>query len=70
MMKYQVVPFYTGCVAGTMNENKLSQTLNKQAASGWRFVRSIHETRRIAGIFSRETHFLIFERGDSELPKG
>ena len=32
---------------------------------GWKFVKSIHETKKILGIFSREAHFVIYER---ELP--
>lgn len=62
MKRYDVVPFYTGCMSGSLNEKKLAETLNKRAAHGWQLSRTIHETKRIWGIFSRETHFLIFER--------
>jgi len=59
---YIVVPFYTGCLGGSLDEKKLTATLNEYGAQGWKFARSIHETKRIAGIFARETHFLVFER--------
>lgn len=59
--EYIVHTFTTGCFTGTLNPMKLQDTLNKYAAQGWRFVRSIHEEKKILGIISREAHFLIFE---------
>ncbi len=60
--QYMIVPFFTGCFGGGLDENKLQETLNSHAAQGWKFSRSIHETKKVALIFQRETHFLIFER--------
>lgn len=62
MKKYLVVPFFTGCATGSLDEKKLTGALNEHAAQGWRLTRSIHETKKVFGIFSRETHFLIFEK--------
>lgn len=60
--QYIVQPLTTGILSGTLNPRKLQDMLNRYAADGWRFVRSIHETHRIFLFFSRECHFLIFER--------
>jgi len=60
--QYIVHTFTTGCFTGTLNPMKLQDTLNKYASEGWRFVRSIHEEKKILGVISREAHFLIFER--------
>ena len=62
MKQYLVVPFYSGCISGGLNEKKLTATLNEHAAQGWRFAYSIHETRRIWFFFTRETHFIVLER--------
>lgn len=62
MKQYLVIPFYSGCVTGSLNEKKLTASLNEHAAQGWRFSYSIHERRRIWFLFSRETHFMILER--------
>jgi hypothetical protein len=60
---YIVVPFFTGCMGGSLDEKKLTATLNEYGAQGWKFARSIHETKRVfGGLLSRETHFLVFER--------
>ena len=59
---YHVVLVFTGLFSGTLNPSKLQDTLNTQARAGWRFARSIQETRRILLFFRREAHFLIFER--------
>jgi len=61
-LNYKVVVLTTGCFSGTLDPGKLQQTLNKEATGGWRFARSIHEQKKILGIFSREAHFLVFER--------
>lgn len=63
--KYKVVPFLTGCLGGSLNETKLQDTLNDESANGWKFVRSIHEEKRIFVILKREAHFLIFERDET-----
>lgn len=60
--QYFVHTFTTGCFSGTLNPAKLQEVLNHYGAQGWRFVRSIHEEKKILGIISREAHFLIFER--------
>ena len=40
--------------------------LNKEAGHAWHLARSIHEHKKILGIFSRESHFLVFERPKAE----
>lgn len=60
--KYKVEPCDTGLLSGTLDASKLEMQINRRAAQGWRFVRSIHERRRVLVLFSREAHFLIFER--------
>lgn len=68
MLEYRVEPYYTGCLSGALNPKKLASVLNGFSEDGWRFVRSIHEVSRIFLFFSRESHFLIFEReGKSQL---
>jgi hypothetical protein len=63
MKEYLVVPLTTGFFSHSLDETKLQKFLNKHAQQGWRFVRSIHETKRVyGGLFSREAHFVIFER--------
>jgi hypothetical protein len=62
--KYLVVPFYTGCVGGGLDEKKLTGTLNEKGNQGWRLRQTIHETKKVFLIFQRETHFLIFEKED------
>jgi|GEM_PF-1801961 len=62
-LTYKVVVLTTGCFSGTLDPNKLQQTLNSEAKGGWKFARSIHEQKKILGLFSREAHFLVFERG-------
>ena len=62
MKQYIVRPVTTGFFSGALNELKLEAFLNEHAAQGWKFVKSIHETKKILGIFSREAHFVIFER--------
>lgn len=59
--EYKVVPFYEGCT-GTLNEGDLSRVLNEETGEGWRFKRSIREQRRVFLLWTREEHFLIFER--------
>ena len=59
---YTVYPLSTGFFSGTLNPKKLEEALNLHAQQGWIFEKSIHETKKILGIFSREAHFLIFRR--------
>ncbi len=63
--EYLVEPVTTGIFSGTLDPRKLQSTLNQHGSQGWKFVKSIHETKKILGIFSREAHFMIYER---ELP--
>jgi hypothetical protein len=60
--QYKVVVLTTGCLSGTLDPAKLQSTLNQEAQGGWKFTKSIHEEKKILGIFSREAHFLIFEK--------
>ena len=60
--QYIVYTFKTGCFSGTLDPKKLQTVLNQHSQQGWRFVRSIHETQKVFGIFQREAHFLIFEK--------
>jgi hypothetical protein len=59
---YKVELCDTGFLSGTLSADKLETQINRRAAEGWRFVRSIQERRRVLGLFSREAHFLIFEK--------
>lgn len=61
-MTYKVHTLTTGLFSGNLNPTRLEAALNEHAAQGWKFARSIHETKRAWLIFSREVHFLIFER--------
>lgn len=60
--QYKVIVLTTGCFTQTLDPARLQDTLNKEARGGWRFAKSIHEEKKVLGIFSREAHFLIFER--------
>ena len=62
MKQYIVVPQYTGCLDGTLNEKKLNAVLNEWGSKGWMLKENIHETKRVFFFFQREAHFLIFER--------
>jgi|688.fasta_scaffold177770_2 hypothetical protein len=63
--EYIVEPLTTGFFSGALDPKKLQNALNQKGMQGWKFVKSIHETKKILGIFSREAHFVIYER---ELP--
>ena len=65
MVEYHVIPLTTGFISGTLSDKKLQTALNKEADHGWHLVRSIHEHKKVFGIFSRESHFLVFEREKS-----
>lgn len=60
--QYKVTILTTGCFTRTLDPMKLQQVLNQEAKGGWRFAKSIHEEKKVLGIFSREAHFLIFEK--------
>lgn len=61
-MKYKVVPLDTGIFSGALDPEALSSELNKWAKKGWRLNRTIHEERKVLGMFKRESHFLVLER--------
>ena len=69
MKQYLVKAVTTGFFSGSLSERKLQDFLNQHTAQGWKFVKSIHETKKVLGIFKREAHFVIFEK-DSELKAG
>jgi hypothetical protein len=60
--EYRVELLHTGVFSGTLDPKRLQAALNRPGAEGWRFVRSIHETRRVFFLFQREAHFLVFEK--------
>ncbi|MEL7834665.1 DUF4177 domain-containing protein [Fodinibius sp. Rm-B-1B1-1] len=62
MRRYKVIPFSTGCLTGNLDHNEMEAVINRAAEKGWELERTIHETKRVAIIFSRETHFLIFSK--------
>lgn len=62
MKRYKVVPLTTGCVTGNLDPKKMEELINEAAQKGWKFERSIHETKKVALVFRREAHFLIFSR--------
>jgi hypothetical protein len=62
MKQYLVESVTTGFFSGTLNPQKLQNALNQRGAQGWRLVRTIRETKKILGMFSREAHFVIYER--------
>ncbi|RFC47315.1 MAG: protein of unknown function DUF4177 [Verrucomicrobia bacterium] len=62
MKQYLVKPVTTGFFSGSLSERKLQDFLNEHGFQGWRFVRSIHETKKVWGLFTREAHFVVFEK--------
>ena len=62
MKRYKVVPLTTGCLTGSLDPQKMEDLINEAAQKGWEFERSIHERKRVALIFRREAHFLVFSR--------
>ena len=62
MRNYTLQTFRPGLFSGTLNPDKLKEVLNEHAARGWKFTRAIRERKRVWLIFTREAHFLIFER--------
>lgn len=66
MKQYIIKPVTTGFFSGSLSETKLQDFLNHYGAHGGKFIRSIHEKKKVLGIFSREAHFVIFERDDSQ----
>ena len=69
MKDYFVETVTTGFFSGTLKAAKLNAALNKRAAEGWRLARTIHERKRVLVLFSRESHFLIFEREVYDQPE-
>jgi hypothetical protein len=69
MKDYLVETVTTGFFSGTLKAAKLNTALNKRAAEGWRLARTIHERKRVLVLFSRESHFLIFERDVYDQPE-
>ena len=59
---YQVKEYQTGLFSGTMKASELQSMIAGQGAQGWRLARTIRERKRMLLFFSRETHFLIFEK--------
>ena len=66
MRIYKVSPLTTGFFSGTLDPRKLETFLNQHAAEGWKFVRSIHEQKKVLFFFKREAHFVVFEKEMSE----
>jgi hypothetical protein len=66
-MEYKVVTVSTGFFSGRLSASKLERALNLHTSGGWRFSKSIHESQRWLFFFSREAHFLVFERESCEL---
>lgn len=64
MRSYTIHTFKTGVLSGTLNPERLKEALNEHAARGWKLARTIQERRRVWLFFSREAHFIIFERED------
>jgi len=62
MTEYKVVPFTGGCFTGNVSDSDLQSTINSHAAEGWVLSKTITDTQRFLLLFSRTTHFLIFER--------
>ena len=69
MKDYLVETVTTGFFSGTLKAAKLNAALKKRAAEGWRLARTIHERKRVLLLFSRESHFLIFEREVYDQPE-
>jgi hypothetical protein len=69
MKDYLVETVTTGFFSGTLKAGKLNSALNKRASEGWRLARIIHERKRVLLLFSRESHFLIFERDVYDPPE-
>ena len=62
LREYSVIPLQTSLIGGALDPNQLQAQLNGAGRGGWKFVRTIHESKRVLGIFKREAHFLVFER--------
>lgn len=62
MKQYLIKPVTTGFFSGSLSEKKLQDFLNQHGTQGWKFVKSIHEKEKVLLFFSREAHFVIFER--------
>lgn len=62
MRTYSIYTYKTGVFSGTLNPEKMLEVLNEHASRGWTLSRTIRERRRVWLFFSREAHFLIFEK--------
>ncbi len=62
MKEYLVSPVTTGYLSGALDPRKLQDLLNAHGRQGWKFVRSIHETKKSFLFFGRDAHFVVFER--------
>ena len=62
MKEYCVEMFKPRLFSGTIDPAMLEATINIKASEGWRFIRSINERKRSFVLFSREVHFLVYER--------
>lgn len=62
MRNYTIHAFKTGIFSGALNPEKMKEVLNEHANRGWKLARTIRERKRVWLIFSREAHFMIFER--------
>lgn len=60
--EYTVNVLQTGFFTSTLSASKLEKALNWARGSEWKFVKSIHEEKRVLLFFKREAHYLIFER--------
>jgi Domain of unknown function (DUF4177) len=63
-VRYAVDLVLTRFWSRTLPPQRLERALNDRATQGWKFSRSITEKRRKFLIFTRDAHFLIFERPD------
>jgi hypothetical protein len=63
-MKYEylIYTMTTGYFTGAMDPVKLQKILNHHADHGYRFVKDFHEETKYFFFFTREAHFLLFER--------
>jgi hypothetical protein len=69
MKDYFVDTVTTGLFSGTLKAAKVQAALVKHAREGWRLSKTIHERKRVLLFFSREVHYLIFEKTLSDTPE-
>jgi hypothetical protein len=66
MPQYKVRTIAGGCITGNLNPNKLESLINVECQGGWRLSRSLVDQQRFLLLFSKNTHFLVFEREDDK----